>query len=31
MSLPPVKVIVITIVLIVICQVLTETSWGTWE
>ncbi len=30
MSLPPVKVIVITIVLIAICQVLAETSWGIW-
>lgn len=30
MNLPPVKVIVITIVLILICQVLAETSWGIW-
>lgn len=30
MSLPPVKVLVITIVLIVICQALAETSWGIW-
>lgn len=30
MSLPPVKVIIITIVLITICQILAETSWGIW-
>lgn len=28
MSLPPVKVRVITIVLVTVCQVLAETSWG---
>lgn len=30
MSLPPVKVLVITILLIAICQVLAKTSWGIW-